>query len=82
MSTIDDKLEQSQHIQRDDRPQARATLEQLSKRWGVVGGLYWMIEKKAPKEVRIKSMGPEEVWELDGEQHGIKYKEKSYKKVK
>lgn len=61
---------------------ARANLKQVCARRGCVGGYYWMIEKKAPPSLIVKSMSEEETWELEGEQPGTPYKEKMYRRIK
>lgn len=79
---LEDKMEQAELQGKSERDNiARATLKQLSTRWGVQGGLYWMVEKKAPPKILIKAMGGIEQWELDGDQPGVNYKDKTYKKV-
>lgn len=62
--------------------QARATLEQLCKRWGCKDGAQIMNGKRAvPVLTVLDVFGHFEVWHLDGEQHGTAYKHKIYKKV-
>lgn len=84
MAYIDDKLD---IVDRDKKPDddncAKATLKQLCRQRGCVGGEYWMIEKKAPEEIRIIGFmdGKEQIWKKNGEQPGIPYKDKQYKKT-
>lgn len=61
---------------------ARANFIYLTRRWGCVGSLYWIVEKKAPPQFVVKTMdGKEEIWELEANQVGS-YKEKMYRRIK
>lgn len=61
---------------------ARAALYRLCRRFGCVGGEYWLIEKKAPLSITIRAMGGDETWELDGQQTGVNYRDKLYRRTK
>lgn len=83
MAYLDDKLEIAEASRKSQYGDvATARLELLMARWGCQDDLFFHESKAPPMVVVHNSAGEEETWRIDGDQPGVSWKKKLYKRVK